>query len=149
MTRFAQTALAAALAGGAALAVPLLAVPVMAQTAATINPANLILAEDLEGGKIYSDPAGIWDATTPPADLRADWPEIGEIEDVVLDSSGQMVGVVADVGGFLGIGDKHVLLPIGRTMILPHGDDGKYVLVSRETEDTLKAMPEVEKGLLD
>ena len=144
MTRFAQTTMAAVLVGTAALAVPALA-----QTAATINPANLILAEDLEGGKIYSDPAGVWDATTPPAELKADWPEIGEIEDVVLDSSGQMVGVVADVGGFLGIGDKHVLLPIGRTVILPHGDTGKYVLVSRETEDTLKAMPEVEKGLLD
>ena len=144
MTRFAQTALAAALAGGFALAVP-----AMAQNAATINPANLILAEDLEGGRIYSDPAGVWDATTPPAELRSDWPEIGEIENVVLDSSGQMVGVVADVGGFLGIGDKHVLLPIGRTVILPQTETGTHALVSRETEETLKAMPEVEKGLLD
>lgn len=144
MTRFAQTALAAALIGGSALAVP-----AMAQNAATINPANLILAEDLEGGKIYSDPAGVWDATTPPAELRSDWPEIGEIENVVLDSSGQMVGIVADVGGFLGIGDKHVLLPIGRTVILPQTETGTYALVSRETEESLKAMPEVDKGLLD
>lgn len=144
MTRFAQTALAAALVGGSALAVP-----AMAQNAATINPANLILAEDLEGGRIYSDPAGVWDATTPPAELRSDWPEIGEIENVVLDSSGQMVGVVADVGGFLGIGDKHVLLPIGRTVILPQTEAGTFALVSRETEESLKAMPEVDKGLLD
>ena len=144
MTRFAQTALAAALVGGSALAVP-----AMAQNAATINPANLILAEDLKGGRIYSDPAGVWDATTPPAELRSDWPEIGEIENVVLDSSGQMVGVVADVGGFLGIGDKHVLLPIGRTVILPQTDAGTFALVSRETEESLKAMPEVDKGLLD
>ncbi|MCA8879576.1 MAG: PRC-barrel domain-containing protein [Rhodobacteraceae bacterium] len=145
MTRFAKTTLVAALLAGAALAVP-----AWAQSGAPIDPSNLILAGDLEGGKIYSDPAGTWDATTPPADLKADWPKIGEIEDVVLDSSGQMVGVVADVGGFLGIGDKHVLLPIVSTVILPHrGDDGEYLLVSRETKDSLKAMPEVEKGLWD
>lgn len=145
MRRFVNTALAAALLGGAALALP-----AAAQTGAQINPGALILADDLEGGKIYSDPAGVWDASTPPSELRAEWPQIGEIEDIVLDSTGKMVGVVADVGGFLGIGDKHVLLPIGRTVILPHSADGDdYVLVSRETEESLKAMPEVEKGLLD
>lgn len=36
---------------------------------------------------------------------------IGEVEDMVVDSSGRISGVVVSVGGFLGIGDKKVSLP--------------------------------------
>ena len=67
-----------------------------------------------------------------------------------LEASGQMVGVVADVGGFLGIGDKHVLLPMEnvRIVALSDGDDD-YALVTRHSEESLKALPEVEKGWFD
>jgi sporulation protein YlmC with PRC-barrel domain len=38
--------------------------------------------------------------------------EIGEVTDIVLNEEDQVVGVVLSVGGFLGIGDKWVGIPI-------------------------------------
>jgi hypothetical protein len=36
--------------------------------------------------------------------------EIGELDEVLVDSTGQPVAVAAEVGGFLGIGDKTVVI---------------------------------------
>jgi sporulation protein YlmC with PRC-barrel domain len=38
---------------------------------------------------------------------------IGDVNDVVLDSNGQVMAVVIGVGGFLGIGEKDVAVPYG------------------------------------
>ncbi|WAJ29548.1 PRC-barrel domain-containing protein [Antarcticirhabdus aurantiaca] len=37
--------------------------------------------------------------------------DIGEVEDLLLDQQGRVIGVVVEVGGFLGIGDKEVAIP--------------------------------------
>ena len=39
-----------------------------------------------------------------------DGAKIGEIEDFVVDTEGQIAAVVVEVGGFLGIGEKEVLV---------------------------------------
>lgn len=38
--------------------------------------------------------------------------DIGEIGDVLIDRTGQVKGVVVDVGGFLGLGETHVAVPM-------------------------------------
>lgn len=51
------------------------------------------------------------------ADLRsadiytADNQKVGDIDDILLDSRGNIVAVVVGVGGFLGIGEKNVAIP--------------------------------------
>lgn len=40
-----------------------------------------------------------------------DGEEIGDVENVLLDENGQILSVVAEVGGFLDIGDTHVAVP--------------------------------------
>lgn len=45
--------------------------------------------------------------------------KIGEVEDIVLDKSGQIKGVVVGVGGFLGVGEKHVALAWNDLQIRP------------------------------
>ncbi|MCA8883616.1 MAG: PRC-barrel domain-containing protein [Rhodobacteraceae bacterium] len=136
-----------------ALAIAVLAAPVSAEThmEAQIDPSHLIIAKDIAGGNIYTDLSQVpWNDEGPLEAVLDSWEAIGEIEDIVLDRSGQMVGVVADVGGFLGIGDKHVLLPMEnvRIVALSDGDDD-YALVTRHSEESLKALPEVEKGWFD
>lgn len=37
---------------------------------------------------------------------------VGEVEEVIANNRGQIVGVTAEVGGFLGMGDKEVLIPL-------------------------------------
>ena len=112
---------------------------------------DLIRTRDITGGAIYTineaDDEG-WDGVSAYDELGADWNEIGEIEDVVLSSDGQMVGVVAEVGGFLDIGDKHVLIRMDDVR-LSAVDDETYVLVTRKTEEELEQMEAVDEGWWD
>ncbi|TFL19746.1 PRC-barrel domain-containing protein [Jannaschia formosa] len=152
MTRFLTTA---------ALATALTA-PLAAQ-AQMVDMAELIRTRDITGGPVYSmgtnydetmwndetrwgDGAnGSWDAV----DWNNDgYNQIGEIEDVVLDRSGQMVGIVAEVGGFLDIGDSHVMVPVNDLRLVPV-DDTSYTYITRLTEEQLEQLPEVDESWMD
>jgi sporulation protein YlmC with PRC-barrel domain len=39
---------------------------------------------------------------------------LGEINDLILDSNGRVAGAVIGVGGFLGIGERNVMIPMDR-----------------------------------
>ena len=74
---------------------------------------GLLRASAFEGADIYTvDVTGntTWDDGVAYTDINADWDKIGEVEDLVLDQSGEIVGAIAEVGGFLGIGEKEVVL---------------------------------------
>ena len=55
--------------------------------------------------------------------------------------SGSSAQVVIDVGGFLGIGSKPVLVPVSDLDVMRDGD-GVVHAVSRWTAEHLKALPE-------
>lgn len=135
------------------------------ETAATdmMEMDGLIRTRDITGGPIYSTGEAYdearWTATDPYAATRTggayepygydqNYQTIGSIEDIVLDSSGQMIGIVAEVGGFLDIGDKHVMLPVGDVRLVPVNDT-EYAYVTRLTEDQLTELPDVDEGPLD
>ena len=63
--------------------------------------------------------------------------KIGEVDDVLVDKSGKVTGLVVSVGGFLGMGSKDVIVPF-EDMNLQKKND-KYWLSINETKDTLKA----------
>ena len=65
---------------------------------------------------------------------------IGSIDDVYVDMDGAIKVVVVSVGGFLGIGDKHVAVKWGD---IKFGRDGNnLVVMTGWTKDSLKAMPD-------
>jgi putative membrane protein len=64
--------------------------------------------------------------------------EVGEIKDVVMRDNTYYA--VLAVGGFLGIGDKNVAIPLDELKL---GEDEAY-LMSAETEEQLEAMPAYE-----
>lgn len=66
--------------------------------------------------------------------------EIGEVKDVVVGKGGSVVAVVVGVGGFLGISDKMVAVPIASIQI---GDvvQSSRVVVLDASKDELKAAP--------
>ena len=115
--------------------------------------ANLIRTRDITGGNVVSiaaayDEASWMDAENDvySADMTSDgMVTIGEIEDIVLDQSGQMIGIVAEVGGFLDIGDKHVMLET-KDIRLVAVDDKSYSFVTRLTEEQLEEMPSVNEA---
>ena len=70
-----------------------------------------------------------------PADNR-----IGEIDDVLLDKQGKIAALIVGVGGFLGIGEKHVAVPQNAVHATTRNDNNWY-LVMNSTKDALKNAP--------
>jgi sporulation protein YlmC with PRC-barrel domain len=65
--------------------------------------------------------------------------KIGEVDDVLLDKAGKVSGLVLGVGGFLGAGEKDVIVPF--TAVKMMTKDNKTWLAIDETKDSLKAAP--------
>ncbi len=138
-----------------------LAVPALAETHASTQMtgavseeslANLIRSRDITGGTIYTMNAAYdeaaWNETRSYDALDDDWESIGEIEDVVLSRDGQMTGIIAEVGGFLDIGDAHVLIRIDDVRLVAV-DDQTYAYVTRKSEEELESMEQVDEGWWD
>lgn len=81
--------------------------------------------------------------------------KIGEVDDVIVDSSGRVDGVVVSVGGFLGMGEHDVMMKLdqikfankaGTTTTGSTSSESKQWYPDRgtvnATKDQLKAMPQ-------
>lgn len=53
--------------------------------------------------------------------IGADGEEIGEVEEVLMTADGRIVAVSADVGGFLGMGEREVVIPLERLVFAADG----------------------------
>ncbi len=80
------------------------------------------------------------DIQTPDGD------DVGEVNDIVLSSSGQIEGVLVDVGGFLGIDEKQVMLSWNDLELMQDDDEDLYISVSLN-QDALEALPEYQAKL--
>lgn len=109
---------------------------------------QLIRTRDITGGEIYTmnatDDEG-WDTDFMHDEVNANWNQIGTIEDIVLSESGEVVGIVAEIGGFLDIGDKHVMIEVA-DLNLVAVDDMTYTYVTRHSEEMLEEMESVDEG---
>ncbi len=65
--------------------------------------------------------------------------KIGKIDDVLVDKSGKVTALVIGVGGFLGAGEKDVIVPF--TAVKSEKKDNKWYLTLDETKDGLKNAP--------
>ncbi|RLQ88218.1 PRC-barrel domain-containing protein [Notoacmeibacter ruber] len=104
-----------------------------AQMSSDINEDD-VLASNFIGKTVY---------TSANDDAEA----IGDVEDVILDQSGKVDGVVVSVGGFLGIGDKTVALPFDR--ISMEMRDNEEWLVADTTSEELNQMQEFDASMLE
>ncbi|MFD1341860.1 PRC-barrel domain-containing protein [Litorisediminicola beolgyonensis] len=77
--------------------------------------------------------------------INPEWENIGNIEDVVLSQDGQLQGVVAEIGGFLGIGDKKVFVKVDEMKLAPT-DNNTYALVVPFSKEQLESMNSVDEG---
>ena len=73
----------------------------------------------------------------------AEWQDIAKVNDVVLDDSGQVVGYIADIGGFLGIGAKKVLLGVDAIHLVTIGNDTFFA--TNYTKAELEALPDFDE----
>ena len=130
--------------GGAALAQTATPAAPPAADAAASTPAEaaktgLLRASTLKGADVYTiDVTGktkLYDGVAS-TEINADWDKIGEVEDLVLDPAGNVVGAIAEVGGFLGIGEKEVVLLPDEIAFVVTPD--RIVVVSGLSKDTLE-----------
>lgn len=94
------------------------------------KPANAFRADELIGSDLTS---------------RPDNENIGAISDLLIDENGQVVAVIVEVGGFLGLGEKEVAISwdsVERTMN-EQGDGHKLTVTA--TKDALTNAPEYKK----
>ena len=66
--------------------------------------------------------------------------KIGEIDDVLVDKDGKATALMIGVGGFLGMGEKHVAVPFNAVRSTTK-DNNKWYLVMNSTKDALKSAP--------
>lgn len=95
----------------------------------TSKPANSFRVDQLIGSNLKS---------------RTDAGTIGSISDLVIDEDGQILAVIVEVGGFLGLGQKNVAIPwdsVERT--LNEKGDG-FELHASASKDELTEAPEYE-----
>src|SRR5262245_51082598 len=64
--------------------------------------------------------------------------KIGEIMDVLVEKDGKVTALVIGVGGFLGMGEKDVLVPFNAVKVTTK-DNNKWYLVMNSTKDALKS----------
>ncbi|MGR3322866.1 MAG: PRC-barrel domain-containing protein [Pseudooceanicola sp.] len=112
-----------------------------------MNFAELIRTRDISGGEIYTtnEADDEWSADTTYTNVDTNWNSIGEIEDVVLSKDGSLKGIVAEVGGFLDIADKHVMVELDRMRLVPV-DDRSYAVVTNMSEEELESMESVDEA---
>ncbi|MFD2738892.1 PRC-barrel domain-containing protein [Sulfitobacter aestuarii] len=113
-------------------ALPLLALPasLMAQTSTeTLETDDAVVdTQPVTGAQDYIqlDDAAVIGSTGE---------KIGEIEDLLADATGKPVAVVVETEGFIGIGDKDVIVTFDQLEML----DGQFHV--NMTEDELEALP--------
>ncbi|SOE17583.1 PRC-barrel domain protein [Hoeflea halophila] len=124
----------------------MISAPVVAQMT---DYSDLIRTRDITGGTIYTMNAsydeGSWGTDPYYTSADTEWNDIGEIEDVILNREGKMVGIVAEIGGFLDIGDKHVMLPVEDVKLVAV-DDKSYSYVTRLSEEQLEELESVDEA---
>lgn len=110
-------------------------------------PSTMIAADAIEDAIVYSlgtaYDESLWDGSEPFGPVTAEWAEIGDVEDLILAQDGQVVGVTVDVGGFLGLGERTVLVPIEDLRLVQSPDEG-FFIVTRMQRSQFEAADEID-----
>ena len=92
----------------------------------------MISADAVEDATVYSLAESydetFWASGETFGPVATAWAEIGEVEDIVLDDTASVLGVTVDVGGFLGMGKRTVLLPVEDIRLVQTPDAGFFIV---------------------
>lgn len=89
----------------------------------TEQAATQVAASDYMGKSIYN----------------AEDKSIGDVNDLIMEENGGVVAAVVGVGGFLGIGEKNVAIPMDKLTVTR--EDNSVRLTTTETAEALEAAP--------
>ncbi|WP_185020603.1 PRC-barrel domain-containing protein [Histidinibacterium lentulum] len=109
------------------------------------NMENLIRVSEITDGVVYTVEVGDdeWMSWDTYEGAEAELDQIGNIADVAISPDGRMTGIIVETGGFLDIGDSHVLVNLGDIKLMDSGDANSYSYVTRLSEEELQNLPDV------
>lgn len=100
-----------------------------------------VLASKFIGMRLFATENQILpDANLKPG-AENEWDDIGEVNDVILSQQGEVKAVILGVGGFLGLGEKNVAIPMENIKFVKHIDDAEYFLVVNANKQMLTDAP--------
>jgi hypothetical protein len=98
-------------------------------------------ASDLLGANVHVTQAEIDDTT--PIDTAPDgWEVVANISELVVTHDGMIRGALLDVGGFLGLGARTVMVSMDALRFVPRADTNEAFIVFTATREQLEAAPE-------
>jgi sporulation protein YlmC with PRC-barrel domain len=101
-----------------------------------------IQASKFIGMRVYATERDIDPEATAKSGSEKEWDDIGEINEVILSREGDVRAVVVGVGGFLGIGEKNLAVPMKQIKFVKNGDDADdYFLVINANKQMLTDAP--------
>lgn len=101
-----------------------------------------LLATELVGADLYTSATAVEQDRFQVDAVPEDWEQVASISDLVLGLDGQIRGVLVDVGGFLGIGARTVMVGMESLRIATQSDSNAVYAVIQATREDLEAAPE-------
>ncbi|MFZ5672220.1 MAG: PRC-barrel domain-containing protein [Pseudomonadota bacterium] len=101
-----------------------------------------IRASKFIGMRVYATERDLAPDTAAKPGSEKEWDDIGEINEVILSREGEVRAVIVGVGGFLGIGEKDIAVPMKQVKFVRNGDDpDDYFLVINANKQMLTDAP--------
>jgi hypothetical protein len=100
---------------------------------------------DIIGMSTYAVESEVDSMEPVGADLMAGWSDIGEVNDLVIGADGNLKGMLIDIGGFLGLGEHTVAVPMDDTTLLVDENGDRFLTIAA-TREELEAAPEFERS---
>lgn len=102
-----------------------------------------IRASEFIGTRVYASEKDYSANETFKTGEDKHWDDIGEINDVILDKEGDVEAVIVGVGGFVGIGEKDVAIPMsGIEFVRDSSVANEYKLIVNANKQVLTDAPE-------
>lgn len=101
-----------------------------------------LLSTELVGADVYTTATPLDQNRFQVDTVPDDWEQIASVSNLVLGMDGQVRGVLVDIGGFLGIGARTVMMSMDSLRIATHTDSDAVYVVVNSTREELEAAPE-------
>jgi sporulation protein YlmC with PRC-barrel domain len=129
------------------------AIPATPSTGSAGQPGSQSAADRSASGQAHMQNKGFM-SSAPARGMHADnligakvktsaGEDVGPVTDLIINENGQVVAIVISVGGFLGMGERHVA--IGWDDVTRSGSADDLVLQISSTRDALRSAPEFKK----
>lgn len=103
---------------------------------------NVLRASELVGARLYTSEN---DIAEDQMGLSDEWDDVGEISEIVMGQDGQVDFIVADIGGFLGLGEKPIAVSLDQLQFISDGEGADdWFVVLRAAQADLENAPDFE-----